>query len=53
MNAVVTKTECGQHRIVGYFYNEELEMICKGCGLPEELHETIKETIARQKKMES
>jgi len=53
MNATVTKTECGQHRIVGYSYNEKLEMICKGCGLSQELHETIAETIARQKKNES
>lgn len=46
----ITKTECGQHRIAGYAFNAELEMVCRGCGLTDDLHETIQETIARKEK---
>lgn len=45
------KTECGQHRILGYFYNEKLECVCKGCGLTQDQHETIAETLARLDKV--
>lgn len=51
MTKQITKTECGQHRILGYSYNAELEMVCKGCGLLQDLHETNAETIARKEKV--
>jgi len=51
MTKQITKTECGQHRILGYSYNAELEMVCKGCGLSQDLHETNAETIARKEKV--
>ena len=46
----IIKTDCGQHRIRGYAYNAELEMVCRGCGQTQDLHETNAETIARLEK---
>ena len=43
----IVKTKCNQHRILGYSYNIQMEMTCKGCGLPACLHETNSETYAR------
>jgi hypothetical protein len=42
------KTTCGLHRIYGYTYNENLQSVCKGCGLPENQHETNQETLLRK-----
>jgi hypothetical protein len=50
MTKQTIKTECGQHRIVGYSYNAQLEMVCKGCGASQDLHETNAETFARNEK---
>jgi hypothetical protein len=50
METQIIKTECGQHRILGYSYNAKLEMVCRGCGLESDMHETNAETIARNEK---
>jgi hypothetical protein len=47
----INKTDCGQHRIRGYAFNAELEMVCRECGLTQDLHETNAETIARLEKI--
>lgn len=40
------KTTCGQHRVVGYYLRQV--WLCKACGLPQDQHETISETLARK-----
>lgn len=50
MKEQISKTECGQHRILGYAYNDYFIMVCRGCGLEPEMHETNAETIARNEK---
>ena len=48
----MTKTQCGEHRKVGYAYSYDStqggsSLACKACGLPPEQHETMSETIDR------
>jgi hypothetical protein len=45
---VITKTTCGNHRIYGYSYDAQLNLVCKKCGLPDAQHETNAETLARK-----
>lgn len=45
----MTKTTCDYHRIEGYHWIEG-DMVCRGCGLAPEVHETFDETAARKKR---
>jgi hypothetical protein len=42
----VNKTTCQAHRTEGYALSEG-QWVCRACGLPERLHETFTETLAR------
>jgi hypothetical protein len=42
-----TKTTCGQHRTLGYYFATGAQL-CRGCNLPAERHETAAETVARK-----
>lgn len=46
---VQTKTTCGAHRVYGYIMNGTYEWVCIKCGMKQEAHETMQETIARFK----
>ncbi len=41
------KTICGKHRTEGYVFNEYWILVCKGCGLEQNQHETNQETWER------
>ena len=40
-------TTCGQHRTLGYAFVAGL-MVCRGCKLPADHHESTDETMARR-----
>ena len=46
----MSKTTCGKHRTDGYALNWKggvSTLTCRGCGLPESQHETMRETVER------
>lgn len=48
----MNKTTCNQHRVLGYAYRPSTlgsapDWVCRGCGLSQDLHETLAETYER------
>ena len=46
----IVKTECPEHRRVGYKYEKSGRLVCRACGLSQQAHETNAETLARLNK---